>query len=93
MEAPGGTGHRGQTAESANAGLKGGFTNIERKLVRVMGITKVTVMLAFTIAGYNIDRIRSFVIRKQQTSAKRRRGTWDDLLDAERSPSGRDTPT
>lgn len=50
---------RRQYAETANGLLKGGFVNIERKFIRVLGITKVTVLLAFTLVGYNLDRIRS----------------------------------
>lgn len=91
---------RRQVVEGANAGLKGGFVNIERKFLRVMGLTKVTVMLAFTIAGYNIDRIRAFVLQtavewdaKKKTRAKRRRGTWSDVLDGERPSSGPDPPS
>jgi hypothetical protein len=40
-----------------------GFVNIQRKFLRVLGLTKMTVLLAFTIAGYNVDRIRAFVAR------------------------------
>jgi hypothetical protein len=47
---------RRQVAESANAGLKGGFVNIARKFFRVFGSTKMTILLAFTVVGYNLDR-------------------------------------
>jgi hypothetical protein len=66
--------------------------NIERKFFRVLGLTKVTVLLAFTLAGYNLDRIRSFVastaaatvrLTRRQSRTKCRRGTWADLLGPE----------
>jgi hypothetical protein len=92
---------RRQTVEGGNAGLKGGFVNIQRKFFRVMGLAKMTVLLASTIVGYNVDRIRSFLARKAEevqqaagrpTRAKRRRGTWSDLLDVESNASGPDPP-
>ncbi len=89
---------RRQVVEGANAGLKGGFVNIERKFMRVLGLTKTSVLLAFTVAGYNVDRIRSFVARKKseatspRTRAKRRSGTWTDLLGAAHQPAGPDPP-
>lgn len=88
--------------EGANAGLKNGFVNVERKFVRVLGLTKVTVMLAFTLAGYNIERIRSFLARRVaaaaqavtggRTRAMRRKNTWSDLLGARDTKSGQDPP-
>ena len=47
----------------------------------------MTVLLAFTLAAFNLDRIRSFRAKvageaaKPITRARRRRGTWGDLLD------------
>jgi hypothetical protein len=49
---------RRQVVESVNAALKGVFTDLGRGFIRVMGVTKMTVMLGFTIAAYNLDRIR-----------------------------------
>jgi hypothetical protein len=49
---------RRQVVESVNAALKGVFTDLGRGFMRVMGVTKMTVMLGFTIAAYNLDRIR-----------------------------------
>ncbi len=58
-----------------------------------MGVTKMTVMLGFTLAAYNLDRIRSFrakhrldeagrpTSRPKQTRARRRRGTCAELID------------
>ena len=57
-----------------------------------MGVTKITVMLGFTLAAYNLDRIRSYrakhhldetgqpTTRPKQTRARRRSGTWAELI-------------
>jgi hypothetical protein len=90
---------RRQYAETANGLLKGGFVNIERKFFRVLGLTKVTVLLAFTLVGYNLDRIRSFLASTEAATArltgrrpraKRRRGTWTDLLGPQNAAIGSD---
>jgi hypothetical protein len=77
-----------------NALLKGGFVNIGHKFFRVFGLTKLTLMLAFTVIGYNLDAIRSFLAKKaaEKTRAKRRKGTWTPLLGSDRSGSGRAPP-
>jgi hypothetical protein len=49
-----------QVVESANAALKGVFTDLGRGFFRVFGVTKVTVLLGFTLAAFNLARIRSF---------------------------------
>jgi hypothetical protein len=78
---------RRQVVESVNAALKGVFTDLGRGFMRVMGVTKMTVMLGFTLASFNLDRIRSFrakhhfdesgqvTERPRQARAKRRTGT------------------
>jgi hypothetical protein len=85
---------RRQVAESVNAALKGGFVSLSRGFFRVMGQTKATLLLGFTLAGFNLDRTRSFVAKHclaggrdsiedlsvRPRRAKRRRGTWVDLL-------------
>jgi len=83
---------RRQVAEAANAALKGVFVDLSRKFFRVLGLAKVTFLLGFTIAGYNQDRARSFLARRRRLEAldqasrpvrhraKRRVGTWTDLL-------------
>jgi len=79
---------RRQVVESANAALKGGFADLSRGFLRVFGKTKMTVLLGFTIAGYNLDRIRSFRAKQRALAAKpaprpkRRSGTWRDLVSA-----------
>jgi len=47
--------------ENVNGRLKGAFVNIERKFLRVMGRVNMTVLLAPTIFGYNLECIRSFL--------------------------------
>jgi hypothetical protein len=70
-------------------GPQGGLRRSEPGFFRVMGIAKTTVLLGFTLAAYNLDRIRSFkakhglddngqvVPTSKQTRARRRSGTWD----------------
>jgi hypothetical protein len=89
---------RRQVVESVNAALKGAFTDLGRGFFRVIGTTKMTVMIGFTLAGFNLDRIRSFrakhsidedgqpVERPKQQRARRRAGTWADVVDAIETP-------
>jgi hypothetical protein len=84
---------RRQVVESVNAALKGAFTDLGRGFMRVMGVTKMTVMLGFTLASFNLDRVRSFrakhrldengevTERPRQARAKRRTGTWADVVE------------
>jgi hypothetical protein len=84
---------RRQVVESVNAALKGAFTDLGRGFMRVMGLTKMTVMLGFTLASFNLDRVRSFrakhhldeagrsTQRPKLTRAKRRTGTWADVIE------------
>jgi len=89
--------------QSVNAALKGAFTDLGRGFTRVMGVTKMTVMLGFTLASFNLDRIRSFRAKHyldeagqvtdqpKRARAKRRRGTWADVIEgpgASAPPSG-----
>jgi hypothetical protein len=89
---------RRQVVESVNAALKGAFTDLGRGFMRVMGVTKMTVMLGFTLAAYNLDRIRSFrakhaldehgqpTEKPKQTRTRRRVGTWADVIEPTTSP-------
>ena len=61
----------------------------------------MTLMLAFTVVGYNLDSIRSFLAKKAaekeaaaapKTRSKRRTGTWPELLGPERPAPGRSPP-
>jgi hypothetical protein len=84
---------RRQVVESVNAALKGAFTDLGRGFMRVMGVTKMTVMLGFTLAAFNLDRIRSFRAKHaldedgrptgkpKKTRARRRVGTWSDVIE------------
>ena len=61
---------RRQVRESVNAALKGAFADLSRGFFRVFGQTKMSILLGFTVAGYNLDRIRSY--RGQETRPGRR---------------------
>lgn len=86
--------------EGVNALLKGGFVNIQHKFFRVFGLAKMTLLLAFTLAGYNLEAIRSFTAKKEaervtappkRTRKRRRKGTWADVIGPDQSrssPSG-----
>lgn len=82
---------RRQAVESANAALKGTFVDAGRRgFVRVFGLSKITLLLGFSIAGYDLDRVRSFqashrpaqdvVHAGRRKRARRRVGTWLDVL-------------
>jgi hypothetical protein len=88
---------RRQAAESANAALKGGFVDIGRKFFRVFGLAKLTILLSFTIASFNLDRVRSFLAKHgdrgpaaglARTRRKRRMGIWTELLPAQPAEGG-----
>jgi len=86
---------RRQVAESANAALKGVFVDLGRGFMRVMGRVKATVLLGFTVAAYNIDRVRAFRAKHRIANAedatgfppierrapKRRRATWAQIIE------------
>jgi hypothetical protein len=78
--------YRRPVVESANAALKGAFADLSRGFFRVFGRTKISVLLGFTVAAYNVDRVRSFRAKqaesaaKPQRRAKRRLGTWSDCV-------------
>ena len=93
---------RRNVVEGVNAMLKGGFVNVQQKFFRVFRLTKLTFLLAFTIAGYNVECTRSFNARKvaeaEATEAKKRRrkgrrqGTWSHLLHGAGADTGPDPP-
>ena len=84
--------YRRQVVESANSALKGAFADLFRGFFRVFGRTKISVLLGFTIAAYNLDRVRSFRAKQAEEEgqprrrAKRRLGTWSDCLSEEVAP-------
>ena len=59
---------------------------------------KTTLLLGFTLAAYNLDRIRSFkakhgldddaqvVERPRQRRARRRSGTWAEIVESSQAP-------
>lgn len=75
---------RRQVVESANSALKGAYADLSRGFFRVFGRTKISVLLGFTVAAYNLDRVRSFKAKQAEDEAKprqrtkRRQGTWRD---------------
>jgi len=84
--------YRRQVVESANSALKGAFTDLSRGFFRVFGQTKLSVLLGFTLAAYNLDRVRSFRAKKTEDEAKplrrakRRQGTWGDCISRDDDP-------
>ena len=52
----------------------------------MFGQTKISVLLGFTIAAYNLDRVRSFKAKQAEDEAKpvgrakRRQGTWAECI-------------
>ena len=86
---------RRQVVESVNAALKGSFVDLSRGFFRVFGRVKTSVLLGFTLAAFNLDRIRSFrakhgleegesvqdVASDPSPRKKRRRGTWAQIVE------------
>jgi hypothetical protein len=79
---------RRQVVESVNAALNGSFVDLARGFFRVLGQVKMTVLLGFTLAASNLDRVRSFratqglLAANPWTRSKRRQGTWGVLTPA-----------
>ena len=81
--------------ESVNAALKGSFVDLARGFFRVFGRVKMTVLLGFTVAAFNIDQVRSFCSKHHIEAngslsgpshrpcrrAKLRIGTWDQVVE------------
>jgi hypothetical protein len=78
--------NRRYAVESANSQLKGGYVDLGRGFFRVFGLVKISFLLGFSLASYNLDRVRSFKARlaektdKAQGARKRRLGTWQALM-------------
>ena len=90
---------RRQVVESVNSALKGAFVDLGRGFFRVFGQVKMIVLLGFTVAAFNLDRIRSFRAKQgldtdtsserprvPQRRAKRRIGVWTQLVDPRSLP-------
>jgi hypothetical protein len=80
--------------------LKDTFVNLGQKFFKVFGLIKIKMLLAFTLAAYNLEAIRSFLARmavtaeaakKPRTRKKRLEQTWRDVV-ASRPESGPDPP-
>ena len=91
---------RRDAVEGVNGALKGTFVNIGQKFFKVFGLVKIKVLLAFTLAAYNLETIRSFLARKvvvaeeakkPRRRKKRREETWRDVI-AIRAATGPDPP-
>jgi len=84
--------YRRQAVESVNAALQGAFANLARGFFRVFGRVKISFLLGFTFAAYNLDRVRSFRAKQAELAgqpkrrAKRRLGTWRDCLSSQDTP-------
>lgn len=91
--------NRRMAVESVNAALKGSFVNLQRGFLRVFGLLKNTVLIGFTLAGVNLDRVRSYRAKLAEAEAKasirtrrkRRVGIWSQLLGELTAPSVEDT--
>jgi hypothetical protein len=91
---------RRQVVESVNAAVRGVFTDPGRGFLRVLGVTKMTVLLGFTLAAFNLDRIRSLRAKHAldehglpnekptRTRAKRLAGTWAEVIEPTSGPTG-----
>jgi hypothetical protein len=85
---------RRQVVASANASLKGAFANLSLGFFRVRGLVKQTILLGFTLAAYNLDRVRSFrakhrlddnghvIGRPKERRVRRSTATWTDVIEA-----------
>lgn len=80
---------RRNAVEGVNGDLKRNFTNVDRGYARVFGTVRVALLLAFTLAGLNVYKAKSFRrMRKAEAELasepkprkKRRTGTFDSVL-------------
>jgi hypothetical protein len=83
-----------------NSALKGSFVDLARGFFRVFGQVKMTVLLGFTVAAYNLDRVRSFRAKPgledngasasdratPAPRAKRRTGAWSQIVERRSEP-------
>ena len=84
--------YRRQVVESVNAALKGAFAISPEGSSGCSAGRRSPCCLGFTIAAYNLDRVRSFRAKKAEEEAKprrrakRRQGTWAHCIstDADR---------
>lgn len=87
--------NRRAAVESLNAAVNGGYIHLVRGFFRVFGLTKLRVLLGFSLVAVNLDRIRSFeakaaaaVESKKCRRRRRRVGSWSELIgELEESPT------
>ena len=84
---------RGRSWNRRTPPSRGAFADLSRGFFRVMGLVKTTVLLGFTLAAYNLDRVRSFkakhglgddaqvVEKPKQHRARRRSGMWTEITE------------
>ena len=64
----------------------------------MFGQTKMTILLGFTVVGYNLNRIRIYRAKKRAqeetkpAQPKRRRGTWRDVVESVANAEPTETP-
>jgi hypothetical protein len=80
---------RRDAVEGVNGALKGAFVNIGQNFFKVFGLIKIKLLLAFTLAAYNLETIRSFRARKAveaekakkpRPRRKRLKDSWRDVV-------------
>jgi hypothetical protein len=62
---------RRNNVESGNSGLRGQYINIDRTFSNVFGLTKSRILLAFSLAGFNLDRIDTYLVHRQMEETTR----------------------
>jgi hypothetical protein len=79
-------------------GPQGAFGDLSRGFFRVLGLVKTTLLLGFTLAAYNLDRVRSFkakhslddngqvVEKPKRQRARRRSGAWTEIVESGPAP-------
>ena len=83
---------RRQVVESVNAALKGTFADLSRGFFRVFGQTKMTILLGFTVAGYNLDRIRCYRAKQRAQLEANRPSRSGDVARGRTSSSRHSRP-
>lgn len=85
--------NRRNGVESVNAALNGGYIHLVRGFARVFGLTKLQVLLGFSLVAVNLDRIRSFEAKMAELEGgprnrrPRRIGSWRELIAELASPT------
>ena len=71
--------------DGRHAALKGTLADLSRVFFRVFGQTKMTILLGFTVAGDNLDRIRSYRVksgpRRSEAGSAQAQTIWRDVIE------------